>query len=1095
MELWRAQAGSGKTEAVVALIAETVRAHPLDRVWVVLPSNRQRAQFRVKLLDYLSEANLPALNVELFNFYSLNRRLLNLMRLPVRSLRGGARQAVLRRIAARETLQQFGTVAATPGFSHAVGQLISELKQTGIEPDDFTQAVRSAKDDDLARLYEAYQTLLRLHNLVDTEGEAWLALESLRDQPAWNPKVALLAVDGFDQFTGVQAQLIQHLSRLAGRTVVTLTAVEGREDGVGRRFTSAAQAFAHPDVVVLSHPPHPQPAVRHLLEYSFRYGASSELMPPDAARTLAFIEAHSPSAEAIEVMRLVKKRLVLDYAAPDDIMIVLRDWARYQPALTGAAKEFGVPVSLQAGAPLSRHPIAAALTAVLSLPAANFAFEAVIDALRSPYVLLEDLPPELLSKVEQAARAFGLRIGRDSWQQALDRGTQSGIDYQGRETPPILTPDEAAAASDALNRLFNALPLDTDTDSVWAFVSRIEELIGVDPDDESDGEIKLVFSLFMAEQARLGPAVGDDIAALQAIKDALRNLLLTEDLLAALTDSGGRNVSWREFMIDFNAALADTDLASAPDRSGRVLLTTATDARGSAHKHVFILGLSEGVFPAPLAGNPLYLDSEIESLKRDGRPILRSAAERSDDESLFFELIAQARESLTFSRPSMNSGQVWPPSLLWNAITELIASSDLQAIQRRARPGQPPSPESAASLPELASAIFSRGDDSDAQHVYVAQVDPLRSAHVAHAGAAERARYLLARTGDSSSAPLQLGDLAELVASGSLTKVVRPDYPWSASTLNSLGYCAYQVFADKLLGLDELEDITEGADASLEGTLMHRILEGTYRGFQSPSRSIAPENRDAALELMRKTAADVFKEALDRRELIPSPIWSHQEQVLVGFLSELIARDFSDESPITSDFGTGPRWTVVVESKFGDDPLYPIEVLAGETRFSLTGTIDRIDCIQDGDTLRLVIVDYKRSLDIKEKDIIGGRSSQLILYREALSQLLNRHDSVSKRVWFKGIPHARIEIAGGLFLSLRSGKSLHTLHPAKTYNPKGAKLTGDALTEHVLAELGERIASIRAGDFRPLPSKPEDGKCSSYCVFSGLCRVCEMVQR
>src|SRR5690606_21951774 len=127
-----------------------------------------------------------------------------------------------------------------------------------------------------------------------------------------------------------------------------------------------------------------------------------------------------------------------------------------------------------------------------------------------------------------------------------------------------------------------------------------------------------------------------------------------------------------DFVADLRAALSAAEISTAPDRSGRVLITTATDARGSAHAHVFILGLSEGIFPAPLRADALYLDSERLKLALDGTALLRTAAERADDDSLFLELIAQARASLTLSRPSMNGGQAWPPSALWNGVAALL---------------------------------------------------------------------------------------------------------------------------------------------------------------------------------------------------------------------------------------------------------------------------------------------------------------------------------------------------------------------------------------------------------------------------------------
>ena len=104
-------------------------------------------------------------------------------------------------------------------------------------------------------------------------------------------------------------------------------------------------------------------------------------MDDDAAQAMTLIEAHSPSAEAAEVMRQIKRRLVIDRVPPDDIMVAIRDWTRYQPALSAAAHEYGVPVSLQAGSPLMRHPLAAVLDSLLALPDSLYAFDAVIDVL------------------------------------------------------------------------------------------------------------------------------------------------------------------------------------------------------------------------------------------------------------------------------------------------------------------------------------------------------------------------------------------------------------------------------------------------------------------------------------------------------------------------------------------------------------------------------------------------------------------------------------------------------------------------------------------------------------------------------------------
>lgn len=1098
MELWRAEAGSGKTEAVIGLIAETARTQRLARIWVVLPSARQRTHFRERLLERLRDDHLPALNVELFNFYSLNRRLLSLMQVPTRSLRSGARQAVLRRVAARENLKAFGAVANMPGFARAVGDLISELKQARIEPTAFYEAQQNQKDDELARIYDAYQALLRQHGLVDIEGEAWLALESLHAYADFDPKIALLAVDGFDQFTPVQAKMIQALDQRAGRTVVTMTHVPGREDGVGRRFASAQATLGEAALVRLETSAEPLPSIQHLLTHAFQPGGHGTAMDETAAQSLMLIEAHSPSAEAAEVMRQIKRRLVMDRVPPDEIMVAVRDWPRYQPALSAAAHEYGVPVSLQAGVPLARHPLTAVLDSLLALPDSLYAFETVLDVLRSPYIKLDGLTDGLIAKIEIAARKYNLHAGRETWHLALEAAARPGRDYRDRETPPVLTQDELDAASEGLARLFDAIPPADAHNLVWNFVQRIEDIIGPDPDHPTDCEAtRAACCMSIAERVRKSETPSDDLAALRGIKDALQELLLTEDLLTALTDSGGRTVAWSDFVADLRAALNAAEIAPAPDRSGRVLVTTATDARGSAHAHVYILGLSEGIFPAPLRDDPLYLDSERRKITLSGTVQLRTAAERADDDSLFLELIAQARGSLTLSRPSMNSGQAWPPSPLWNGVVALLPSGSVRRI--RVAPGRPPQMDHAASLPELAAALVHEADDPR-YLMYLHDHDPRRAAHITHAQAVERARERLAADGECADGKPHVADLTSGEYHALTASLRSTAYPWSASAINALGECAYRVFAERLLKLEKLEDPIEGADSKIEGDLMHLILEWTYRHFQTPERPICPENLDNALSRLETAAEEAFETILRERRLAPSAIWPQQQKVILRHLKELIKLDFSSESPVEQEFGGGTRWTLVLEGQIGYDanrPLVlevPLEDRVVHIRFN--GKIDRIDCIDDGETLRLVVIDYKRSGDISTKKIAEGQSAQTVLYSAAIRQILADPAAPERRDWFatarQNVP---IEIAGGLFWSIRSGKALHVLRQSdKEYKVNNAKYSYEGFIEYTLEGIAARIEKLRTGDFRPIPGQVTDGKCSSFCAYSDLCRICEMMK-
>ena len=72
-----------------------------------------------------------------------------------------------------------------------------------------------------------------------------------------------------------------------------------------------------------------------------------------------------------------------------------------------------------------------------------------------------------------------------------------------------------------------------------------------------------------------------DISALNGMKNILR-LMLTTDIFLRSTLNQQIEANWNTFWADLKLSLQNTvDVPGNPSRTGRVLVTTATDARGS----------------------------------------------------------------------------------------------------------------------------------------------------------------------------------------------------------------------------------------------------------------------------------------------------------------------------------------------------------------------------------------------------------------------------------------------------------------------------------------------------------------------------------
>ena len=290
----------------------------VPKVWVLLATRRQALDFRQRLIEADGAASVY-FNIEFFNFYSLNARLLKIAGAPVRRLNNLARQALLRRLLAemlaQDQLSFFHRIADTRGFAAVLAELIDELKQAGVDVDEFAAAASCEKEREIARIYRRYQDMLRRGGLADIEGEGWLALATMRRRRDITADVDLLLVDGYDQFTPVQAQLLAELSHSVQDVHITLTDMPvARAEALPRRsafarirlqeaFADAGLALEQKTIEAASAGRHPD--LERLGAHIFRSAPAAE-----SSDAIHMIAMPSPAEEVKSVLRAIKGQLL-----------------------------------------------------------------------------------------------------------------------------------------------------------------------------------------------------------------------------------------------------------------------------------------------------------------------------------------------------------------------------------------------------------------------------------------------------------------------------------------------------------------------------------------------------------------------------------------------------------------------------------------------------------------------------------------------------------------------------------------------------------------------------------------------------------------
>ena len=977
VQLVVAPAGHGKTSYVIAAIRALP---PLSPVRVLVPDQIQATAFRRRL----AEAG-GALGVEVQTFYGLYADVLTLAAgsltpLPAKPERGLARllpsvryrliQHIVGALCDGGQLSYYTPLRHSSGFARLLGELIGELKRARIFPQDLERATaeREPRLTELAHLYAAYQAWLLDTGWVDADGQGWLAAIALEEDRDLLSNLSLLVVDGFDEFNPTQLHLLR---LLAGRTAKTLVTLIGDPKDPGRlahrrlararaALTRALDARTTPlPGQGLGHtgaPGQGESPLVHLEANLFEPGS----MPVSAGDAVAFLEAQNRAAEAREALRWLKARVVRDRASLSDVAVIGRDAAPYRPFLEEVAAEFGMPLRFTSGAELRTNPTIAALLGLLTLPLEpdGWSPRALLDALSSPYFDWEACRLQLgdAGLVHAVAQAGQVVAGLDQWraafqrlsarpsEEAVPRDRILSISDEEEELAPRRPPAGTEVArleavfEDIVARITPSPRATLRERVVW-----LEELVGEDPALAPPGTTRFSSaphldsgtSLRVVARARENPTTAErDAAALRALKDILRGLVLADSVLSEERDA---TLPHSQFLTELVQSLEDATY-NIPIEGEAIMVASALEVRGLTFDSVAVLGLAEGDFPRAEREEALLREPDRAWLADRGFAI--EPRLQGDEATFFYQAVTRARRRLLLCRPYLaDDGQPWQASPYWSTVLELFEDAPLAHI----RPRDPVN--DVASQQELAGRVS--GDEAD-----------------------DAVSILRARS-KADPSPWN-GDLSALEEQ--LTRRFGTDQPWSSSRLETYAKCPFYFWAAYAMELEPRELPQAGFDVLILGSIYHLVLERLYNRVPDGD----PGRLRAELPVV---AQEIYEAAPSDYGFRPDPLWERQQEELTDVLRRTL--DALIE-------GAGEYRPLIQELPFGLQDRPPLVLREGQQQappLQLRGYIDRVDRAPDG---RLRIIDYKAgSTPISARDLADGHRLQLPLYALAAQKALS----------------------------------------------------------------------------------------------------------
>lgn len=1006
----------GKTTACLERIHQVRSRDPLAPIHVIVPDALQTSGWKKSL----ATAPNGAIGVTVTTFRKFaqtqleafhDRRLI----LPDH-LNALCISIAIERTAALAPLEHFAPIQTTPGLLEELEKTFARLQRALISPEQFAAHADSAKLRDVAHIFQAYRANLDGKDWVAEADRIRILIDHFYAHPQQIPAFPLLIVDGFDEFDNDEIELLRLLAMRTDDLVITLPGVENDTRFTYRKFISTARKLKHalnPQIQTLAASTNLPPAIAHMLTQVFTQ--EPRIYTGQTDDTLQFIETSSQEDEVRETLRRIKHRVLIDGLRPIDCAIFVADPQTYFPILRSVGAEMGVPLTFSIPPTLTNEPIVATLKMLFSLATDNFSTPRLLSLLRTPFFDF-GFSAQDIAALDTISQNFLIIGGRDQWQMAFDalsaRPLSERIVEQQALTDNDFDEDEGAfsgtlqaldpiSLGERLREMFGTLTPPTGALSKREWT---EWLIAV------LNKVSFFDRLHKTEQ-EMG----------RIVRTTLEQLILFEKMLAQ------KPVTYAQFINPFFSALESQTVPSDPGNTqNSVYVGQIAEARSKRYASVSLIGFSEKLFPRPVHDELILTTSLREKL---GIPLERNQS------SLMIQAISRADRFLLITRPRLtDTGDEWQPSIFWTALTQTLPPAVITRIG--SDEGHPLS-ESASFSEQVFRLAQQKIDatsinDPDASAILTAVIKRQ-----------SRNRLALARFNDRLTGN-HPGNATVPLRDPSVTS--DPDKRYSASQIETYLICPFAYFIRNQLKLEPPVVPAPGMDAAQRGSLLHRILEDTFRNAPNP------DDRSAVDSAAERACEDILAHAPDLFGFRPSHLWEYEKEEIRRQICDTITNMYEGKKALF----TGPGWKVIgTEVKFGYGDTPPLEIPLDNGRFiRLRGSIDRVDRDPFG---KVRIVDYKTSgSHLSSADMKSGRRIQAGLYAMAAVEALRLSTHSDSIYWI-----------------IRTGESAESA----SYDL--------AEEENVLIPFVQAFADgVRAGDY---PAAPLGGKCPRYCAAAAWC--------
>ncbi len=847
-----------------------------------------------------------------------------------------------------------GRKEITSGFVESCLSAVAQMQNLGIYPAALSDACDfdeikndrrlSSRVSDLASVYSLYKRLLG-ERYADTGDDAEAMIKTLEENPEFLTDTHIY-IEGFSSFTEPQYRLI---ALLAARTDVSLSLVlpKGAEEEFEytelrecerRLVTSARRSGA--DIKLAreeGYLTNRKASLDELRTVFWTTNTSNDKISLQNSEDLRIFQAHTPYDECAFVCEDIKRR-IMNGASYSDIAIVARSAEDYKGILDSALSEAEIPAFTSYRRDINElEAIKLIYTAYAALR--GFKREDVISFAKC----------SLSGISRDECDEFEIYVNK--WQISGRRFTDEGIwnmnpdGYSDRRDEK--TDEKLLRIHSVRERLITPLSALYEK-SISAATVREQAEVLLDFLIQIDLERSL--KVRAERLAALGEgALSEDNAALwRIICQAL------DTLVSVLGDSPADADA---FLSQLKVVFSATDIGRIPAFADQVTVGSADMLRLYEKKHIYLIGVNSGKFPASVNDKSYFSESDRIKLTRCGLAITPELEIKSARELFIFSrAFSYATDSVTITYHS--------------ADTRFKAVEPSEIIGRIAfLTGDSVKPIPIDSLP-LSQRIFSPEST-------LSRIGDFADSY-------ETVKNALVDSGYEREISILEGDISNKNAKLNLQNAdSKRTITLSQSRIDSYVKCPFGYYCRYVIGLktDERAEF----DSRNIGSFIHAILENFFSELSRDGRSTESLSPDERVALTRAAAEKYISSLGDdtigssvRTRIKIDRLCRAALPIVEGLCEEFTQSAFK------------PRF-FELSLNGGEESPDPIRLEAESGPVTIYGVIDRVDAYKKGEDVYLRVIDYKTGKKaFSPDDMSEGMNLQMFLYLKALVESENQ---------------------------------------------------------------------------------------------------------